>query len=117
MVLGIGAERYAVELRDVEEVLPPVRATPVPGAAAVFAGVINVHGEIRPVMDLRRLLGMDAVRQWRSAASDRPVQRGTPDGPADRQRGANPLDRFPGPANRTGIRADPDISRDQRKTF
>jgi purine-binding chemotaxis protein CheW len=61
MVLGIGAERYAVELRDVQEVLPPVRATPVPGAAAMFAGVINVHGEIRPVMDLRRLLGMDAV--------------------------------------------------------
>jgi len=67
MVLGIGAERYAVELRDVEEVLPPVRATPVPGAAAMFAGVINVHGEIRPVMDLRRLLGMDAL-----AGSERP---------------------------------------------
>jgi purine-binding chemotaxis protein CheW len=61
MVLGIGAERYAVELGDVVEVLPPVRATPVPGARALFAGVINVHGEIRPVMDLRRLLGMDAV--------------------------------------------------------
>jgi purine-binding chemotaxis protein CheW len=61
IVLGIGAERYGVELRDVEEVLPPTRATPVPGAAAVVAGVINVHGEIRPVMDLRRLLGMDAV--------------------------------------------------------
>jgi len=61
MVLGIGAERYGVELRDVGEVLPLVRATPVPGAAAMFAGVINVHGEIRPVMDLRRLLGMDAI--------------------------------------------------------
>ncbi len=61
MVLGIGAERYAVELRDVEEVLPQVRVTPVPGAAAVVAGVINVHGDIRPVMDLRRLLGMDGV--------------------------------------------------------
>jgi purine-binding chemotaxis protein CheW len=67
MVLGIGAERYAVELRHVEEVLPPVRATPVPGVAAMFAGVINVHGEIRPVVDLRRLLGMDAV-----PISDRP---------------------------------------------
>jgi purine-binding chemotaxis protein CheW len=67
MVLGIGAERYAVELGDVVEVLPPVRATPVPGAAAMFAGVINLHGEIRPVMDLRRLLSMDAVPR-----SDRP---------------------------------------------
>ena len=67
MVLGIGAERYAVELRDVEEVLPQVRVTPVPGAPAVVAGVINVHGDIRPVMDLRRLLGMDGV-----ASGDRP---------------------------------------------
>jgi purine-binding chemotaxis protein CheW len=61
IVLGIGAERYAVELGDVEEVLPPVRATPVPGAAGAIAGVINLHGKIRPVLDLSRLLGMDGV--------------------------------------------------------
>jgi purine-binding chemotaxis protein CheW len=67
MVLGIGAERYGIDLSDVQEVLPPVRATPVPGAAAMFAGVINVHGEIRPVMDLRSLLSPDAVPN-----SDRP---------------------------------------------
>jgi chemotaxis signal transduction protein len=61
IVLGIGTERYGIDLSDVAEVLPPTRATPVPGAAAVVAGVINVHGEIRPVMDLRRLLDMDVV--------------------------------------------------------
>jgi purine-binding chemotaxis protein CheW len=61
LVLGIGTERYGIDLSDVAEVLPPTRATPIPGAAAVVAGVINVHGEIRPVMDLRRLLVMDAV--------------------------------------------------------
>jgi len=31
----------------------------VPGIAAVFAGVVNAHGEIRAVMDLRRLLCID----------------------------------------------------------
>jgi chemotaxis signal transduction protein len=62
LVLGIGKERYGIDLPDVTEVLPPVRVTPVPGAAAVFSGVINVHGEIRPVIDLRRLLGMKTVR-------------------------------------------------------
>jgi chemotaxis signal transduction protein len=60
MVVGIGKERYGIDFSDVAEVLPPVRPTPVPGAAAVFAGVINVHGEIRPVVDLRRLLGIQA---------------------------------------------------------
>jgi chemotaxis signal transduction protein len=56
IVLGIGKERYGVDLPDVAEILPPVRITPVPGAATVFAGVINVHGEVRPVIDLKRLL-------------------------------------------------------------
>src|SRR5580658_783747 len=73
IVLGLGneragIERYGVDLSDVAEVLPPVRATPVPGAAAAFAGVINVHGEIRPVLDLRRFLGMAA-----SPSDDAPV--------------------------------------------
>jgi purine-binding chemotaxis protein CheW len=59
LVLGIAKERYGIPLPDVAEVLPLVRPTPVPGAPAVFAGVINVHGEIRPVIDLKRLLGME----------------------------------------------------------
>ena len=62
IVLGIGKERYGVELADVAEVLPAVRPTPVPGAAALFSGVVNVHGEIRPVLDLRHFLGMEAVQ-------------------------------------------------------
>jgi len=61
VVLGIGKERYGIDLPDVAEVFPPLRPTRVPGTAAVFAGVINVHGEIRPVIDLRRLLGIDPV--------------------------------------------------------
>jgi purine-binding chemotaxis protein CheW len=61
IVLGIGAERFGVDLCDVAEVLPPVRATPVPGVPPTFSGVINVRGEIRPVIDLRRLLGMETI--------------------------------------------------------
>jgi chemotaxis signal transduction protein len=59
IVVGVGKERYGIELPDVAEVLPPVRVTLVPGAAAVFAGVINVHGEIRPVIDLSRFLDLE----------------------------------------------------------
>jgi purine-binding chemotaxis protein CheW len=61
IVLGIGTERFGVDLSDVREVLPPVRATPVPGAPPMFSGVINVRGDIRPVIDLRRLLGMETI--------------------------------------------------------
>ncbi len=61
LVLGIGKERYCIHLPNVVEVLPLLAPTPVPGAPAVFAGVINVHGEIRPVIDLKRFLGMEGV--------------------------------------------------------
>jgi purine-binding chemotaxis protein CheW len=61
MVLGIGSERYGIELADVAEVLAQVQITPVPGTPRHLAGVINVRGEIRPVADLRRLLGIDAA--------------------------------------------------------
>lgn len=60
VVVGIGKERYGIPIEDVAEVFPPLRPTPVPGAPALFSGVVNVHGEIRPVLDLRRLLGIAA---------------------------------------------------------
>jgi purine-binding chemotaxis protein CheW len=69
LVVGIGKERYGIDLGDVAEVLPPLRATPVPGAAAVFAGVINVHGEIRPVLDLRRFLRMEMALETPALAT------------------------------------------------
>lgn len=61
LVLEIEDERYGIELADVAEVLEPVHCTPVPGAPPTIAGVINVHGEIRPVLDLARLLGIEVV--------------------------------------------------------
>ena len=61
MVVRLGNEQYGIHLPDVAEVLPPVQITPVPGVPAVFAGVINAHGEIRPVISLRRLLGIETV--------------------------------------------------------
>lgn len=66
LVLAVAKERYGIDLPDVAEVLPPVHPTPVPGAPAVFAGVINVHGEIRPVIDLRRLLGLEPAGECRA---------------------------------------------------
>ena len=61
MVVELGDERYGIPFADVAEVLPPIQITPVPGAPPFFAGVINVHGEIRPVASLRRLLGLQTA--------------------------------------------------------
>jgi purine-binding chemotaxis protein CheW len=56
LVFRLGTERYAVELKDVAEVLPFTRCTSVPGAPAEFLGVINLRGELRAVLDLGRVL-------------------------------------------------------------
>ena len=58
LVFALGPERYAIELEDLVEVLPCSGYTPVPGAPPELLGVINLRGEIRPVLDLARVLAL-----------------------------------------------------------
>ncbi len=53
----IGAENYALELFDVQEIVENVAIYPFPGAPVTVAGAIGFHGRIVPVVDLARLLG------------------------------------------------------------
>lgn len=63
MAVVIAGERYGIDLPDVIEILPPIALTLVPGAPSALAGVINVHGEIRPVAALQRMLGIATTPQ------------------------------------------------------
>lgn len=56
LIFTLQDERYAIELSELAEILPLGRCTPVPGASAEFLGVINVRGELRPVVDLGRIV-------------------------------------------------------------
>ena len=58
LLFTIRTESCGVRLADVAEILPFTGCTPVPGAATELLGVINLRGEIRPVADLGRILGM-----------------------------------------------------------
>ena len=52
-------ETVALLLRDVEEVLPMCRTTPVPDAPKWLIGLLNVSGEMVPVLDLNaRIAGV-----------------------------------------------------------
>lgn len=53
-------QRYALELRAVERVLPMVAVSPLPQAPPIALGVINLHGQVIPVLDLRRRFGWPA---------------------------------------------------------
>jgi len=62
-VLGVlaGNEAYGVPLASVREVLVPPPLTEVPRAADHVLGVISVRGEIITVVDLPKLLNLEAV--------------------------------------------------------
>ena len=58
VVFGIEGQRYALPLHAVERVLPMVAVSPLPQAPAVALGVMNLHGQVLPVLDLRRRFGL-----------------------------------------------------------
>ena len=64
LAFHIGRERYALPLTAVLRVLPVARLKALPGAPHYVPGLLDLHGEIIPVIDLSRLAGTppDAVR-------------------------------------------------------
>lgn len=58
VIYRVAGRRFALPLAAVEYVVPAVEITPLPGAPASAAGVINVHGSIMPVLDCRRCFGL-----------------------------------------------------------
>jgi purine-binding chemotaxis protein CheW len=54
----IGGEDYAVDLMRVQEIIPPRPITPVPRAPAFLEGVTRIRGEVLPVLDVRKRLGV-----------------------------------------------------------
>jgi purine-binding chemotaxis protein CheW len=55
----VGGEQYALGVEHVHEVVDLGELTPVPGTADSVLGLRNVNGEIVPVFDLARVLGVE----------------------------------------------------------
>lgn len=60
LLVALGAEQYGFPLDRVREVVKPTPITPVPTIPEHILGVMNLRGEILPVLDLKRLLGLGA---------------------------------------------------------
>lgn len=54
VIFKVGLEEYAVPIQVVKEVGPWIRPTPVPEAPPIVDGVINLRGDVIPVVDLGR---------------------------------------------------------------
>lgn len=58
LIFVLDQPRYALELGAVERVVRAVEITRLPDTPPAFLGVINVQGEVTPVVDLRGRLGL-----------------------------------------------------------
>lgn len=60
LLFTLGGESYGFPLGRVREVVKPAPITPVPSIPEHILGVMNLRGEILPVLDPKRLLGLGA---------------------------------------------------------
>ncbi len=61
VVFRLGPESYGLRLHEVREIVMVGQITPVPRAPQFVEGVINLRGEVMPVVDLRTRFGLERV--------------------------------------------------------
>jgi purine-binding chemotaxis protein CheW len=61
LVFSLGSEWYSVDLAHVKKVLRPSPLAYVPGAPPEVLGLMNCHGDVLCVLDLRKILGVAAT--------------------------------------------------------
>ncbi len=58
VTFNLDTEEYGVDIESVQEIIRVGQITPVPNAAEVIEGVINLRGRVIPVINLRRKLSL-----------------------------------------------------------
>lgn len=58
IVIKLGEEQYGIDIRFIENIVRMQRITRVPKMPAYINGVINLRGEVVPVMSLRIKMGL-----------------------------------------------------------
>jgi purine-binding chemotaxis protein CheW len=60
IICRVGEQYYAISVADILEVAALVQLTPLPNAPREVLGVVNRHGMVIPILDLRLCLGQEA---------------------------------------------------------
>ena len=61
LTFALGGEEYGLEIMKVREIIGYIDVTSVPQTPDYVKGVINLRGQVIPVVDLRAKFGMDTV--------------------------------------------------------
>jgi purine-binding chemotaxis protein CheW len=62
----LGSEEYGVDISQVQEIIRMVEITHVPRAPKFMEGVINLRGQLIPIIDLRTRFGMQRIDKTKS---------------------------------------------------
>ncbi len=63
VVFDLASEYYGVDIGDVREIIRMQTVTRVPGAPPFVEGIINLRGQVIPVVDLRKRLELEISEQ------------------------------------------------------
>jgi len=63
LTFTLDSEVFAIEIGRIREVIDYLNVTPVPRMPVFLRGVINLRGNVVPVIDLRLMLGMKATEK------------------------------------------------------
>lgn len=58
IVVKLGDEKYGIDISNVDNIVRMQRITRVPKSQPYYVGVINLRGEVVPIMSLRRRFGL-----------------------------------------------------------
>lgn len=59
IVVKLGDEKYGIDISNVDNIVRMQRITRVPKSQSYYVGVINLRGEVVPIMSLRRRFGLE----------------------------------------------------------
>ena len=61
VIFNISNEEFAIDIKKVKEIIRVKKSTRIPQAPSFIQGVINLRGDVIPVVDLRKRFGLDAT--------------------------------------------------------
>ena len=59
IVIRLGAEHYGIDIKHIDNIVRMQHITRVPKVDAYLKGVINLRGEVMPVMSIRLKMGLE----------------------------------------------------------
>lgn len=62
----VGDEDYVIDIMRIHEIVNPLPITPVRRGSELIEGVVDLRGQIIPILDLRRLLGVEQAASERA---------------------------------------------------